>query len=120
MKKLIRTSLITALLACSFNPLYASGSHDHGHGHSHDRKEVTKTYAENVATKEMKKLVQLGKLDKSWINTPMLNMKQKKYNNEMEWVISFNNSGIKDAKKKTLYVFVNMYGEITGVNFTGL
>ena len=118
MKKLIRTSLITAVLACSFNPLYASGSHDHG-GHSHAQKEVTKEYAKNVATKEIKSLSQRGKLDKSWINTPMLNMKQKKYNNEMEWVVSYKNDNIKDPNKQNLYVFINLYGEITGVNHSG-
>jgi hypothetical protein len=117
MKKLIKTSLMTALLACSFNPLYASGNH--GNGHSHDKQKVSKSHAQNKATKEIKKLIKAGKLDGSWINTPISNMEQKKYNNEMEWVINYKNNTIKDVKKQNLYVFVNLYGEITGVNHSG-
>jgi len=116
---IIKTTLMTVLLAYSFNPLYASGNHDHGHGHSHDRQKITKSYAQNKATKEIKILIQLGKLDKNWMNIPILNMTQKKYNNEMEWVISYKNNTIKDAKKQNLYVFINLYGEITGVNHSG-
>jgi hypothetical protein len=117
MKKLIKTSLMTALLACSFNPLYASGNHDHGH--SHDRKEVSKLDVQNVAAKEIKRLVKRGKLDNGWINSPVSNMEKKKYNNEMEWVIRYKNNSIQDVKKQNLYVFVNLYGEITGVNHSG-
>lgn len=118
MKKLIKTSLMTALLACSFNPLYASGSHDHG-GHSHAQKEVTKEYAQNIATKEIKRLVQHDKLDSSWTNSPVSNMEKKKFNNTTEWVISYKNNKIQDVKKQNLYVFINLYGEITGVNHSG-
>ena len=120
MKTTMKTLLITALLACGFNPLYASGSHEHGHGHSHDRKEVSQGYAKQVAINELARLVQKGTIPKSWDNQTVANIDKKEFNHDMEWVFSFNNSGIKDAKKKTLYVFVNMYGEITGVNFTGL
>ena len=119
MKKLIKTSLMTALLACSFNPLYASGSHDHGQGHSHERQKVSKSYAQNEATNEINKLVRLNKIDASWLKVPILNTKKKKFKNNMEWVVNFENKSIKDSSKQIIYVFVNLYGEITGVNHSG-
>lgn len=120
MKKLMKTSLMAALLAFSFNPLYAGGNHDHsGHGHSHNQEKVTKSYAQNKATKEIKSLVQRNKLDASWLKIPISNTKQKKYNNKMEWVISYENKTMKDEKKQNLYVFVNLYGKITGINHSG-
>ena len=119
MNKLIKTSLITAILACGFNPLYAGAGHDHGHEHSHDKKEVTQSYAEKEATEEVKKLLQYKKIDASWIDTPILNVEKKKFKNKMEWVISYKNKNIKDVNKQTLYIFVNLYGEIKGANYSG-
>ena len=118
MKKLIKTSLITALLACSFNPLYASGSHEHG-GHSHAQQEVTKEYVLKVAAQEIQRLSQRGKLDNTWRNIPIKNIQKKQFRNGIEWVVSYKNDNIKDANKQTLYVFVNLYGELTGVNHSG-
>jgi|FLOH01.1.fsa_nt_gi hypothetical protein len=118
MKKLIKTSLITALLACSFNPLYASGSHDHG-GHSHAQKEVTKEYAQNVAIKEVKNLVKNNKIDNSWSNKTVANAEKKKFEHDFEWVFSFENKDIKETAKQTLYVFVTLYGESNGANYSG-
>ena len=119
MNKLIKTSLITAILACGFNPLYAGSGHDHGHGHSHEKKKVTQSYAEKKATKEIKKLFQNDKIEGSWVDTPILNVEKKKFKNKMEWVISYKNKNIKDVKKQTLYIFVNLYGVITGANYSG-
>jgi hypothetical protein len=119
MNKLIKTSLITAILACGFNPLYAGSGHDHEHGHSHEKKKVTQSYAEKEATKEVKKLFERGKIDSSWTDAPIVNVEKKKFKNKMEWVISYENKNIKDGNKQVLYIFVNLYGKITGANFSG-
>ncbi len=117
MKKLVKTSLITALLACSFNPLYAGGNHDNGHKHS--QKELSKDLAQKEAYKKVQELVGIKKIDKSWLKAPLLDAKKKKFNDHLEWVVSYKNENIKDTKKQILYVFVNMYGKITGANYTG-
>ncbi len=121
MKRLIKTSLITAILACGFNPLYAGSGHDHdhGHGHSHEKEQVTQSYAEKEAAKEVRKLLKRDKIEGSWINASLLNVQKKKFKNKMEWVISYKNKNVKDVKKQTLYIFVNLYGEITGANYSG-
>lgn len=117
MNRLLKTSLITAILACGFNPLYAGSGHDHGH--SHEKKKVTQNYAEKEATKEVKKLFERGKIDGSWTDAPILNVEKKRFKNRMEWVISYKNINIKDVKKQTLYIFVNLYGKTTGANYSG-
>ena len=44
---------------------------------------------------------------------------KKKFHHSMEWVVSFKNEKITDKTKQTLYIFVNMHGEITGANYSG-
>ena len=119
MKKLLKTSLITVVLACAFNPLYAGGNHDHGHGHSHAKKEVSKSYVQKLAKVEVRRLFQQNKIDASWIDTSIKDTVKKNFQGHMEWVVSFNNKSIKDAKKQNLFVFIDLYGEITGANYTG-
>lgn len=117
MKKLIKISLTTAILACSFNPLYAGGNHDDGHKHS--QKELSKDLAQKEAYKKVQKLVDIKKIEQSWLKAPILDAKKKKFNDHFEWVVSYQNKNIKDTKKQTLYVFVNMHGKITGANYSG-
>ncbi|MEN8147464.1 MAG: DUF6488 family protein [Campylobacterota bacterium] len=122
MKTLIKTT-VTAL-ALSFTTLYASGSHSHdgGHGHSHDapvQKEVSKTAIEEIAKQEVERLTWVKKIDKSWASMPISKMERTQYNYNNEWVVSFENAAIKDKTKQTLYIFVNVYGNLTGANYTG-
>lgn len=118
MKKLIKTVVITLILACGVNPLYAGAGHDHGHeGHSYA--EVTKVSAKQKATKRIEKLVNVGKIDKSWLEASVLNIEKKKFKNSMEWVASFKNKKIEDSTKQIIYIFVNMQGGITGANYSG-
>ena len=119
MKRLIKSTIV--MLALSLTTLYASGSHSHddGHGHSHAQKEVSKSYAQNEATNEINKLVRLNKIDASWSKVPAVNIKKKKFKNNIEWVVNFENKIIKDSKKQMIYVFENLYGEVTGANYSG-
>ncbi len=118
MNKLIKTSLIVLALAFNFNPLNASGNHD-GHSHSHDKKEVTKAAANKEATKKINKLIKANKIEKSWTKASLINVKKKKFGHDMEWVFSFKNDKVKNTKKQVIYVFVDLYGEVTGANYTG-
>lgn len=114
MKKLIKIAVITLVLACGINPLYAGSGHE---GHSHA--EVTKVLAKEKATKQIEKLVKANKIDKSWLKASVLNVEKKKFKNSMEWVASFKNKNIKDSTKQIIYIFVSMHGGITGANYSG-
>jgi hypothetical protein len=46
-------------------------------------------------------------------------MKKTQYNYNNEWVVSFENLEIKDKSKQTIYIFVSVYGDIEGANYTG-
>jgi len=117
MKTLIKTAVITVALTST--ALNASGSHDGGHGHSHTQAVVSKSDIETTAKQELVRLVQNQKIDKSWSNIPIAGMKKKQFHHNTEWVVSFENSQIKDREKQTLYIFVSLYGKTTGANYTG-
>lgn len=117
MKTLVKTTVI--VMALTFTTLYAGGNHAHGNGHGHTQTEVNKDSIKNTANKELTRLVKYGKIDDSWKNRPILNMKKKQFHHNMEWVVSYKNKDIKDTKKQTLYIFVSLYGQITGANYTG-
>ena len=119
MKKLIKISLTTVVLVCAFNPLYAGGSHDHGHGHSHTKEIVTKADIQRTAKQQLARLIRNKKINKSWSNMSISNMKKKQFNRNTEWVVSFENMEIKDNTKQTLYIFISLYGEVTGANYSG-
>ena len=117
MYKLIKSSLITAILTLGFNPLYAGGNHDHGH--SHEKKVVSKQDAKNIATQEIKDLIQSDKIDKSWAKQKVVNVEKKKFGPDEEWVFKYENKAIKDIEKQILYVFVTIYGQANGANYSG-
>jgi len=121
MKKLLKATVVT--LALSFTALYASGTHSHGdNGHSHDapiQEEVSKKAIKDIAKQEVKRLTLEKKIDDSWLFRPISKMRKTQYNYNNEWVVSFENSAIQDKTKQTLYVFVTVYGKLTGANYTG-
>jgi len=119
MKTLIKTTIVAVALTCT--TVYAGGSHSHEgeHGHSHTQTEVSKATIEKTANQKLSILVQNGKIDKNWLNTPILDMKKKQFHHNKEWVVSYKNKTIKDKMKQTLYIFVSLYGKPTGANYTG-
>ncbi|MCF6339196.1 MAG: DUF6488 family protein [Sulfurimonas sp.] len=123
MKKIVRTSLIIAVLTFSFNSLYAGANHNHDgqnhKGHTHAQEKVTKTFAKKEAIQKIKKLVKSKKIEKSWLKASDIDAKKKKFGKNLEWVFSFKNDKVKNTKKQVIYIFVNLYGEVTGANYTG-
>ena len=120
MKILIKATVIA--LALSFTTLYAGSSHTHGgdtHSHDAPQKEVSKASIEKIVKQEIKRLALAKKIDNSWSFVPISKMKKKKYNNSDEWAVVLDNSKIQDKTKQRLYIFVSVYGNITGVNYTG-
>ena len=119
MKTLIKTTVVAVALTCGSLFAGSGHSHDGGHGHSHTQVEVTKAAIKDMAPKELMRLVTKGKLDKSWLNIPVTNIKKKQFHHNVEWVVSFKNKEIKDKAKQNVYIFFSLYGKKTGANHTG-
>lgn len=108
-----------------FSPLtaLAGGGHDHGHGHSHGQVpaavEVNQSQAEVVATLRKGMLINKGKIDKSWRSVKVATAEKKKNGDQYEWLITYKNDQIKEATKKTLYIFISSTGDYIAANFTG-
>jgi hypothetical protein len=92
-----------------------------GHGHSHGaaQVEVSKSDVLTSASKALSSLVKKGKIEKSWAKVKVNKTEKKAFGGQQNWVISFENKKEKDKKKRTLYVFFNLYGKYLGSNFTG-
>lgn len=113
-------SLTVILLPIS---VLAGKDHDHGHshddGHSHSHDPVSQGKAEEVAKQNVARLVDKGKIDKSWKSTSVAKAEKKKFGQKMEWVVSFKNDKISDTSKQTLYVFLSLTGDYIAANYTG-
>ena len=121
-------NITIVVLALASGTLYAHGSHEHsGHGYSHTQEELSTEHIQRVsmeeiqrvANKQLMNLIEKEKIEKSWLDTPILNMKKKQFHRNTEWVVSYKNKEIKDQMKQTLYIFVSLYGKVTGANHTG-
>lgn len=113
---------MSAALAFTFNPLYAGAghAHDHGHeGHSHSQEKASKEAVTDVAHQQIKKYVELSKIDKSWSEAKIKDITKKEFNKQTEWLFTFENLKIEDKTKQTLYIFIDPYGDVTGANYTG-
>jgi hypothetical protein len=88
-----------------------------GHDHSHDP--VTQQEVERLAMKQVERLVEKDKLDKSWQSMPVSTVEAKQFGESTEWVVAFHNRAVPDPDKRTLYVFLSMSGEYLAANFTG-
>ena len=101
--------------------VWAGADHDHGHehGHSHSHDPVTQSQAEEVAIKSIAMLIEKGKIDGSWKTVSVAKSEKKKFGDNIEWVVSFNNDKISDNAKQTLYVFLSLTGDYIAANYTG-
>ncbi len=122
MTTLLKT--ITITLTLSSMVLFASSSHSHantGQQHSHEDKKTTLLHAEIEvkAKKELARLVSINKINASWLNAPVTKMGKKTFGGKTEWAVVFDNKNMKDDTKTTLYIFLDLNGNIAGVNYTG-
>lgn len=115
-------TISTVLLISSFllaSPVMAGAGHEHGPGGSHAHGPISSDAAVKRAEKQVKSLVQKGKLDKSWSAAKLVESVQKDFGKGQEWVVSFKNDQEKDTTKQTLYVFYTLNGSYLATNFTG-
>ena len=117
MTRLLKTLLMTMILSLS-----SLQGHGGGHSHSHDapaKEEVSKSAIKKMAKQELKRLTVQKKIDGSWLFVPISKMSKTNYNYNNEWIVEFKNVGIKEKSKQTLYVFISVYGDLMGANYTG-
>lgn len=107
--------IIVLALALATTPLLAGPGGTPGHSHE----KITETKAIVIAKAMKDGLVKKGTIDNSWESVDASTVEQKKFGKNTEWLVTFNNQKIEDKAKQTLYVFVSLYGEVTGANFTG-
>lgn len=105
---------LLATMALSVTSAYAGSGHSHAPATS-----VTSEQALEIASNAVANLLQKGKIDVSWTGVKPTEAKTKKLQHNQEWVVTFDNPKEADQKKKTLYVFLSLDGQILGVNFTG-
>lgn len=109
-------AIVLSLVLSLFSVVAMAGS-GHDHGHAHDP--VSQNRAEEIAVKSVSRLVDGGKLDKSWKATGVMKAEKKDFGGNMEWVITFKNEKIEDPEKQTLYIFLTLGGEYLAANYTG-
>jgi hypothetical protein len=117
MRNISTALLVSSLLLAS--PVMAGAGHEHGAGGSHSVGPITSDAAVKKAEKQVKSLVEKGKIDKSWSEAKMVESKQADFGKGQEWVVTFKNDKEKDTAKQTLYVFYTLNGSYLATNFTG-
>lgn len=81
------------------------------------RKDEAITYCKELVGK----LVDEGKLDKSWRKASVKKAEKQTFGEteHLEWVIIFYNKSEPNPEHHSLYFFLSLYGEVVGANFTG-
>lgn len=108
--KVIKTLVFVFLSAFGINAM-AGGNHSHA--------PVGEEKASTMATQLVNNLVQQNVIVKSWSNVEIVEIEQKEFNGNMEWVSSFYNPEVADKSKQTLYIFMTLSGEYLAANYTG-
>ena len=128
MQTLLKTAIAGLALTFTSGTLYAHSSHKHAaHGDAPTQDELSTEHIQKVSEEEIQRvahkqvlnLIEKEKIEKSWSDAPVLTMEKKQFNRNTEWVVIYKNKEIKDQTKQTLYIFVNLYGKVTGANHTG-
>ena len=139
MTKLIKATAVTIALSSTTIVAGSGHSHDehgheghdhsskehnhesHGHSHRYDdlKNEVSKETVEKVAKQKVQSLVAEKKIHESWASMPISKIGKTHYGDSNDWVVGFDNMKIKNKKRRTLYIFVSVRGEIRGANYTG-
>ena len=113
--KSFKIAIFTLLITFGFTPLFA-----HGGAHTHKSDEIPQAKIKDISSKYLNKLVNESKIERSWLKSSVVDSEKKIFDKKMEWVISYGNDYIKNVEKKILYIFVDMKGNVTGANYTGI
>ena len=80
---------------------------------------VNAAQAIEMASKVRDIMVQRGDLARSWAGIKITETKQRTYNNEKEWIITLTNPQEVDQSHRTLYIFLDPFGDVADMNYTG-
>lgn len=124
MKKVFVTTLLSTTLGAAWFglSLYAGSGHDHGpNGHSHGtvKEQASKNAVVSSANQHVKQLIKNNKIDASWEGCAPSKTEQKRFNANLEWVVTYQNTKVTDPAKQNLYVFVDLYGKVKAANHSG-
>ena len=88
--------------------------------HFHGNKPAAQATVIQCATQYKDKLVEGGKLDKSWQAVSKVDkLEQIDGKRSKEWKLSFKNPAAADKTKDTLYLFYSLPGNFIAANHTG-
>ncbi len=111
----MRRILLSATIIATFaNPVGAHPEHE-----DMPRRDAHKPMGE-VAKSEVIKLVTQAKLAASWSSAQATNTQSKLIGGATRWVVTFQNSAIKSASKRTLYVVLAQNGDFVSYSYTPL
>lgn len=114
MKNLVTALLFsTLLLAFPVAPVMAGAGHSHG-----PKVAISSEQAASQASKFLIRMIDAKKIDTSWRKITPGSVEKKTFSQSPEWVITFKNLTIKDPSKQTLYMFLSLYGDALGANYT--
>ena len=131
MKKIISKTLVITAISLITSPLYAQENKIHTqdelhlktkHEHNHScaaKVELSKKDIQRAARKRLWMLTQEKKISTSWLEIPIVSTDKKQFADRVEWVVIYRDLNIKDKKKQNIYIFVDFYGHVMGVNYTG-
>lgn len=113
--------LILSFLGSVMPVLAHEGHSTHGGGNPYKEfgVEIDEQQAKDFSTDVIRKLVENRKLADSWNEAVSQKTYKKTFKNELEWVVMFENSNEKESEKRNLYIFLSLYGDFMGANFTG-
>lgn len=110
----IAVSIFTLFLA---TPVFAGSGHSHGPAKAQEK--VSSIEVTKKASSIVESLAKQGTIPTSWVGLKENKVEQKKFNQQLEWVVSYKNKEIQDASKQTLYLFFTLYGEYLAANYSG-
>jgi hypothetical protein len=91
-----------------------------GHpGHAGHDDHIDAEDAALIAKKVVAAKVAEGKLDSAWLAVSATNPEAVKSGKVIEWLVTFDRPAEVDPKKRRLYVFLKLDGQLSGINFTG-
>lgn len=117
MKTILKSTILASLLALGTTNLHAGGAHSHG-GSSHVHEKINEAKAITIATSMKNGLAEKGTVNSSWNSIDTSKVEKKIFGKNEEWVVSFNNPSLK-KEQQTLYIFIDLYGDVKAANYTG-
>ena len=115
--RIISIILLIMIGVFTFNAACPATSFAHSGGHPVSTLKEPEVVA--VALKYTKRLVENGKIEKSWAEVEEGTGEIKQFGKRHEWVVTLKNSRAKNPSKGTLYFFLTLKGGYIAANFTG-